>query len=185
MNQGILDAFGNPPSPSNIGMVLLTPNPIVPVSGATTVDLLTIFQTGGFKYDSAIIECIDIKTSVDSSLTLNLSNSGVSDTSTSYAQLTFSGTTAAVGSASITISPTIATGQLGGSSTICVSNLSSANLKKVSYVTVSMIDASNFTSRSGIVAYVGGAVSGFRLSLSGGNTFAKSGKILVYGLLSA
>lgn len=155
-------------------------------TAAANLDFLTVFSS---TYDNYLIIGDGITTGVTSQVQMRLAVAGTADSGSNYA------TFAAVGSTSSTMS-TIAllsnsstyAGGVGLNFMTTITNVNDAvRAKMISTTSAGQADAvPNYSSSLVNSTYVAAnAVTGFRLLLSGGNSFAATGKIRVYGYQNA
>lgn len=160
------------------GLVLLA---TLTPTAAANVDFLTTFSAS---YDNYLIlgEGLNNGSGTDN-ISIRLANAGSVDSGSNYSSLT-----TAPGSSITFDTSALVTGNSlntvrGLNLQAVIKNVNDAsNLKSILSHAVSQdLNTPRVRSYSNNIAYIGGAVSGFRLFWSGGASFAAQGKVRVYG----
>jgi hypothetical protein len=162
------------PSRLNALELIATLTPTV----AATLDLLSIFSSTYDEYE-IIGDGITIGGSSGQSIALRMANAGTADSASNYWVNAGNSTSAAIASV-------LGGGSVGCSFKVIVTNVNDASgrNKMISYSSVGETSGGpNYAVASGGFAYVKAAtVSGFRLITTGGDNFAATGEIRVYGV---
>lgn len=160
------------------GLVLLA---TLTPTAAANVDFLSTFTSS---YDNYLIlgEGLNNGSGTDN-ISIRLANAGVVDTGSNYASLTVAALSTTTMATSAVITGNSLNTVRGLNFQAVIKNVNDAsNLKGILAHSISQdLNTPRLVSASSNNAYIGGAVSGFRLYWSGGASFAAQGKVRVYG----
>lgn len=179
---GLSLSAGSLTSTSASGLVLLAT--ITPTASAS-IDSLSSFSS---TYDNYLVLGTGLTVGTNDSISIRYAVAGTTDTGNNYYQVTNGSnnvTTTALSMAQIT--QTILAAGKGGSFMLNIQNANDATNIKVHHsrsMTQSLATPTYAEIDAGGVYSAANAISGFRLITTGGNNFAATGKVRVYGYLN-
>lgn len=160
------------------GLVLLA---TLTPTAAANVDFLSTFTAD---YDKYLITGRGLNNvSGTDTISVRLANAGVVDSGSNYSTVTISSASSTTFVTSAVITGNSLNTQRGLNFDLVVNNVNDAtNLKNMIAQAISQDQATpRIQWSSAATAYIGGAVTGFRLFWTGGASFAAQGKVRVYG----
>jgi hypothetical protein len=169
-------AWSTVTAPGLVLLATLTP------TAATNIDFLSTFTSG---YDNYLILATGLTVATLDSISLRLATGGSVDSGSNYySQGTAVDTNFTTSATSVLSTGSILAAGKGASIEISIKNANDAtNLKAIRVHSLAQLDATpTYYQRYRDAVYTAAnAVSGFRLYLTGGNNFAATGKVYVYG----